>query len=58
LVLAEPGAGEFGESRDRRRLRVLAAGVAELVIGQPGGADLEFAGKLSTVPTHAGTKDD
>src|SRR5215472_8038969 len=57
-MLTEPGAGELDESRDRRRLRALAAGVTELVIGQPRGADLEPARKLCAAPAHAGAKSD
>src|SRR5271166_1256937 len=58
FVLAEPGAGKLDESRDRRRLPVLAAAVAELVISQPRRADLEPARELGAVPAHAGAKGD
>jgi hypothetical protein len=58
FVLAEPGASKFDKSGDRRWLRVLAAAVAELEIGQPRGADLDPAGEIGAVPAHAGAKGD
>src|SRR5258707_66750 len=53
-----PVAGEFNQPGDRSRLWPPAAAVAEFVISQPRGADIEPARELGAVPTHPSAKGD